>query len=137
MKKFIPFTITNVSSGAIKLTEEQSQQLFLGLGDSIDEVRGQLESFGSWQIPLRYKALRISGVFAPKYSGRHYDSYTVYGPGTLTKLHQSGHELEGRVSINGRKVRGFTSSQLFELPSGHLVNVAVIFACLNQKESEE
>ena len=37
--------------------------------------------------------------------------------------------LEGRVKVNGKAYRGFTSSQLFELPDGKLINAATIHAC--------
>jgi hypothetical protein len=55
-------------------------------------------------------------------------SKTSYGFRTLTGIRQGGYELEGRVSIGGRKYAAFTSSQLFELPDGRLIDIATIHA---------
>jgi len=68
-------------------------------------------------------------VATRKHTGER-ESETAYGKRTLTNLRESGHQFEGQVSVNGRKVRGFTSSQLFELPDGKLINVATIHACI-------
>lgn len=40
---------------------------------------------------------------------------------------QSGYELEGKVSVGGKKRSCFTSSQLFEI-DGETVDIGVIFA---------
>ena len=97
------------------------------------ESRGKLKSFGPWQLPVSFTALCMSCVYTPKddakYSSQR-ESETVYGIRTLQRPVQSGYQLEGRVSVNGRKVRGFTSSQLFELPDGKLISVATIHACI-------
>lgn len=110
--------------------------------DAIDagEMRGHLVSVGPWQIARTYTALCMSAVWTPEdkreFSSQR-ESKTVYGMRTLSACRSSGYQLEGRVSVNGRngrngrKVRGFTSSQLFELPDGKLINVATIHACLN------
>ena len=57
------------------------------------------------------------------------ESKVIYGVRTLSDIRESGYELEGRVSINWKKHRGFTSSQLFKLEDGKLVDVAIIFVC--------
>lgn len=108
--------ITRAELIALGITEDQIAK---------GEARGELETWGSWQQPLSYKALCMSA----EYAARGRVSATAYGIRTLSKPAQAGHVLEGRVSVLGKSVRGFTSSQLFELEDGSLVNVAVIYAC--------
>ena len=98
------------------------------------EIRGDLKSRGMWQIPVSYKALLETKVFDDTKGYTTVPSADIFGVGTLSKPKQSGYQLEGRVSLNGKKYRGFTSSQLFELPDGHLVAIATIFVCLNQRK---
>jgi len=115
-----------------------AQLLALGIPQSaIDaqEMRGEMRTFGPWQIPLSFRALCVSSVFG-EHSARI--SETVYGMRTLCKVKESGYALEGKVSVNGRTVRGFTSSQLFAITdkpdtSGKpsLFNCATIHACVN------
>ena len=98
------------------------------------EFRGATKTVGMWCLPVSYRALCMSTIWGenrtPCLSERM--SETVYGMRTLTSPQQCGYELEGRVSLNGKRVRGFTSTQMFALPDGHLVNVAIIHACLDQ-----
>lgn len=109
--------------GALKLTADQWKNF---LSETMEDQRGNLETFGPWQIPVRYIAPAISIEWG-EYNTPI--SYTLYGQRTLNSLRQSGYELEGRVSVNGRKVRGFTSSLLVELPDGRLLETAVIHCC--------
>lgn len=81
------------------------------------EDRGTLKTHGPWRIAVSFRAVAIDS-----------DGY-VYGERTLTNVRESGYVLEGRVSIDGRKYRGFTSSALFERPDGSLVSVATIHVC--------
>ena len=92
------------------------------------EKRGELKTYGPWSIPISYKALCMSMVNTYPDFPSITHSKISYGIRTLTNLRQSGYELEGRVSINGKKYSAFTSSQLFELPDGKLIDVAVIHA---------
>ena len=106
---------TKPGVGAKPLTEEQAKLLFTPEQIEAGEIRGKLKTYGMWQIPVSYKALAVSQNFAAKN-----DILTVYGVRTLSRTRSCGHELEGKVSVNGKKYRGFTSSVLFELPSGRL-----------------
>jgi len=121
-----------IAGGAIKLTDEQAKQLGL-LDNTSGEIRGHLKTWGPWQIPVSYRALCGSVEYTPddkrRYSAQR-DSISYYGTRTLSNIRQSGHALEGTVSVNGQKVRGFTSSDLFELSDGRLVSVATIHACI-------
>lgn len=130
MKNPAPKTYSNPPAGALPITREE----LLAFGITEAEIqagaaRGKLETRGPWFVPVRFTALCVSCDWAP--GSGHRRSETVYGVRTLSRPVQSGHVLEGRVSVNGRSVRGFTSSQLFELPDGHLVDVATIHACLS------
>lgn len=117
--------------GSLKLTEEHVKALgFTPEQIAHGEIRGELKTVGMWQIPVTYKALCTSNNWNEDQSGiTHSGPVHVFGVRVLSAVRQSGHELEGRVSLNGRKYRGFTSSQLFELPNGKLISVATIHAC--------
>lgn len=115
--------------GAIKLSTEQAKQLFSDTEIAAGECRGEMHTSGPWQLPRSYKALCTSNTFGRDEFPIAHGPLHVYGKRTLTSARQSGYELEGKVIIGGRKYRGFTSSQLFELPSGKLINAAIIHAC--------
>lgn len=128
------WTKEQIKPGALPITREEL--IALGVNaEAIDKgaVHGDLKTRGPWGIPVTYSALCMSVVWTPeekqKFTSER-ESETAYGMRTLSGIHQSGHQLEGRVSVNGKKVRGFTSSQLFELPDGKLVEVATIHACV-------
>jgi hypothetical protein len=128
-------------SPPVALPVTVAQLLALGIPQSAidaNEMRGEVKSHGPWQIPVSFRALCVSSVFGASLVARPRLSETVYGIRTLSKPRACGHELEGRVSVNGKNVRGFTSSQLFALtdkpdawgkPS--LFNCATIHACVN------
>jgi len=87
------------------------------------QIRGEITTRGPWQIITGYRALAVSGK---TWEGK---PLTVYGFRSLNKARECGHELEGRVSVNGKTYRGFTTSVLFELPDGKLIDVAAIHVC--------
>lgn len=53
----------------------------------------------------------------------------IYGIRKMYRVRESGYELEGRVKIDGKEYRAFTSHTLFQRDDGKLVNVAVIYVC--------
>lgn len=101
-----------------KLTTEQAKELFVDA--SIDEQRLDVETKGPWNMIVRCAGLCMRTDFE---TGEH----TIYGRRTLANVRQSDYELEGWVSIGGKKYTAFTSSHLFELENGHLIDVGVIF----------
>jgi len=114
-------------SSTIKLTEKQANELGILISD--DDQQGELKTFGPWNIPVSFKTIAVSakwGIIEGHFSKSCIEK-TVYGIRTMTNLRQSGYELEGYVSINGKKHTCFTSSELFEV-NGKLINVAVIHA---------
>jgi hypothetical protein len=80
-----------------------------------NEIRFNIETIGPWSIPLRVKALAVT------LDGKVFGERTMYAP------KESGYQLEGRVSIGGKKYRAWTSSQLFERPDKSLCEVAVLY----------
>ena len=102
-----------------KLSLEAAKELF---GDiTKDEQRLDIETRGPWGIISKCKGLTIRQNFET-------GTITIYGYRTLSKPRSSGFQLEGWVSIKGVKRSAFTSSHLFELENGHLIDVAVLFA---------
>ena len=92
------------------------------------EFRGELKTIGPWNIPVSYRALAMANDYDNKSMFTQILKTTVYGIRIMGNCRQSGYELEGYVSINGKKYSAFTSSQLFELPDGKLIDVATIHA---------
>lgn len=115
--------------GALKITEGDLLAMGINQADiETGEKRGDLKTYGPWQIPVSYRALCMSMVNAYPDFPSITHSKTAYGVRTLTNIRQGGYELEGRVSIKGKKYTAFASSQLFELPDGRLIDVATIHA---------
>jgi len=102
-----------------KLSLSIAKELF---GDiTKDEQRLDIETRGPWSIITKCKGLTIKQDFDT-------GTVTIYGYRTLSNTKQGGYELEGNVSIKGVKRSAFTSSHLFELENGHLIDVGVLFA---------
>ena len=94
-------------------------------------------SDGPFHTITKLSGLVISCEFydrCPTRSRKH----RVYGHRSLTNLRESGYQMEGQVSLGGKKYSAFTSSQLFEREDGSLVDVGVIFVRMsdpvNKKE---
>lgn len=100
------------------------------IGGEPRDIRGELETSGEWQIPVSFQALAISRTY-PEHKNFP-DSITLYGRRKMSELTQHSYELFGRVSINARKRRGFTSSVMFGI-DGKLFEVAVIHVCSERK----
>lgn len=124
--KFTPFD-TKPGIGSKPITLEQAKTFLTDADIAAGVKHGELKTIGMWQIPLSYTALATAQDFNAAEPQR--DVVRVLGPRTISKPRQSGYELEGHVSIKGKKHRAFTSSCLFELPDGKLVNVAIIHVC--------
>lgn len=82
-----------------------------------NEVRGTLKTFGPWQIAVSYRALAMDQ------HGR------VFGIRTMSKPRESGYVLEGRVAIESKSYRAFTSSKMFTREDGSLCDVAILYVC--------
>ena len=87
-------------------------------GISGGERRFEIETTGSgWNLIRKIKALAVR-----KAEG----GVTVYGDRSLNSPRESGYVHEGRVSVEGKSYRAFTSSQLF-LVNGKLVDMAILY----------
>lgn len=106
-----------------KLTMNQARLLLKDV--TADEQRAYIEKRGPWSIITRFVALCVSMDFET-------GDRTIYGYRTLSKPRESGYQLEGYVSIAGKTYSAFTTSQLFELEDGHLIDVATIFPRVNK-----
>ena len=130
MKTITIIRLENPPSGAIPATLEQLAALgFTPAEIDAGEKRGTLETRGAWGTCSAYTAPVERAEFGDG-DGYRYGKRWVefYAPRRMSRPRQSGHELEGRVSLAGRKLSAFTASQLFQLPDGRLVDCAVIFA---------
>ena len=119
-----PLTL-QAQAGAIPITEDQFRAFF---GDVIEDKRGELVTHGPWQFPVTYRAVAASCVWG-EFS--FLQSITLYGERNLSNAKEDGYCLSGSVSVGGIKRRGFTSSQLWQLPDGRLIETALIHVCSN------
>lgn len=110
---------------AIQLTEMQAKEIGLNLNN--EEQRGELKTFGVWNIPVSYKAICLCSTWDKDSLISKRIETKIFGLRTMTNVRQGGYELEGFVSVGGKKYSCFTSSQLFEV-NGKLINAAIIHA---------
>lgn len=110
--------------GCVPITEEQ-WLTYVSHSSSLEDQRGDLEICGPWHLPVRFIAPCLTYTWGEHSS---IQTVTLYGKRTLGRLKESGYCLEGSLSLGGQKVTGFTSSQLFRLPGGRLLESAVIHA---------
>jgi hypothetical protein len=124
--------IENPPVGSIPATVEQ----LLALGFSPDEIeagekRAEAETFGPWGIVSRLCGIVISVKFDRSAFPTRSKRFRAWPARSMSRPRPMGYDMEGKISLGGAKVRAFTSSQLFELPDGKLINAFVLFACLD------
>jgi hypothetical protein len=112
---------------AVPITEDQWRQF---MGSELEDRHCKMEAVGYWSVPVKYTAIAVSYTWKNNFM----DTITLYGERTMSSLKRCGYDMEGRVFVDGKKFRGFTSSQLFELPDGRLLDVAVIHVCAKEPE---
>ena len=113
-------------SGAIPATLEQ----LTALGFTAEEIEAgekRLESVhsGPWSICRSLRGIVERAEFG-EYSRKTWVEF--YPARTMSNPRPCGYDMEGTISLAGRKSSAFTSSQLFELPDGRLVDCEIIFA---------
>ena len=91
--------------------------LALPPGTKNGERRLEFQTRGPWQI-----IQRLSGLAVAKDEG----GVRVYGDRSLLSPRESGYQMEGYVSVDGKRRSAFTSSQMF-LHKGKLVNMAILY----------
>ena len=120
MSKHLPPLTLPVDGGAVPITPQQWLDY---ISPELTDQRGELETWGAWHVPIRFSAPAVTVTWGP-YSTM--ETVTLYGRRTMHAPRESGYHLEGRASIGGRKLSCFTSSQLFQLPDGTLLETATI-----------
>lgn len=113
--------IVDPPHGAIPATINQLRAL--GVTDvEIDAGEKHFERhIGPWNL-----CSSIRGVVADCDDNQDSRREQFYPPRVAYDLKSCGYHAEGRISFGGRKRRVFTSSRLFELPDGRLVDVAIL-----------
>ncbi len=126
MKKFKPYT--KKADVAIQLSIEEANALFTQSEIESGKSCFTMKTIGAQTIHSA-SAIAISFV----YENNRPEFATIYGKHTLCNMKDGcGYSIEGVVSINGKRYRGFTSDKLFQLPNGKYINAAIIYVCLDQ-----
>ena len=114
---------------AIPITLEQARALGITETDmEAYQKRGELKAHGVWNMPISYKAIVEHKDFD---TGR----VQVWSARTMYNVRQGGYELEGYISLGGKRYTCFTSSIMFEI-EGKLIDCACIFVRLNYKKEK-
>jgi hypothetical protein len=113
---------------AVKLTKEQC--ISLGIDITKYDIRAEYETFGPWNIIKSFSALCITNEYDKSGMFTKIVSTTFFGKRKLSRPKDSGYNLEGYVSIGGKKYSAFSSCMLIEV-EGKLINVQTIHARMN------
>lgn len=130
--KFVPFTLKS-EAGAIPITFEQARSFLSEDEISKGEKRFEIESRGPWGICSKISGIATTATWKSGPVHRIQDTMTILGRRTMSNPRSMGYDMEGRVSVSGKRWRAFTSSNLFQLPDGKLVDVAILHVCIGQK----
>ncbi len=95
------------------------------------ERRFVIGARGPWAVTTEVRGLAVSAEWTPGPTHPQVAAYTLHGDRALQNPHSSGYQLEGTVSIEGKRFRAFTTDTLFELPDKRLVSVACLHVCKN------
>jgi hypothetical protein len=84
---------------------------------------------GGWQRIVRVRGLAVEVTKRDQFG--HFMGYRIHGDRNLLKPTESGYQMEGRVSVGGKKRRAFTGSMMVrykdpETGKDRLVNFAVL-----------
>lgn len=96
------------------------------IGSPDDDVRGKIDTCGPWGIFTKLSAPCVRLNWKQTEYGAIVESVTLYGWRTMGNPKGSGYNLEGTVSVKGRKISAYTSSALWRLPDGRLISSATI-----------
>lgn len=96
------------------------------IGSPDDDVSGKTVTSGRWGIIAKFSAPCIRLNWKKTEYGAIIESVTLYGWRTIGNPKESGYNLEGTVSVKGRKISAYTSSALWRLPDGRLISSATI-----------
>jgi hypothetical protein len=125
MKSKPVLSLVEQSPGTFIVPPELVNELFTSEEILKGESRLTVKTVGSWQVPVSAFGLVVSFDHEASKKAQGQPLF-VYGKRTLTNWKQCGYEAEGKVSINGKKRRAFTSSKLFRLPDNSLLSAQVL-----------
>jgi len=125
MKSKPVLSLVEQSCGTFIVPAELVNELLTSEEISKGESRLIVKTAGSWQVPVSAFGLVVSFDYEASKKALGQPLF-VYGKRTLTNWKQCGYEAEGKVSINGKKRRAFTSSKLFRLPDNSLLSGQVL-----------
>jgi len=132
--------ITWLSPPAGRLPVTEAQLLALGITpDNIKEgeARGNHVTRGPWNITVSYTALVLENWYDDDAGYTKVSKTVEYGIRKMSRCKDGGYNLFGRVSVEGQTRRAFTSSNLFELEDGRLIDVATINLCMIDRKKGE
>lgn len=93
----------------IVLTRTEADKLGIEAKDY--QQRLDIETSGPWNIPIKVKGLCVDYIYEKnKYGKPERTGITLYGQRTMTNVSQGGYELDGWVSVKGKKYSAYTSS---------------------------
>jgi hypothetical protein len=116
MKKMPPVYIPYVEKNdhSVKWPEDAGEFP----GEIVDgKVHFVMETQGVWNQIRKISALAVE---------KSEDGIIIHGERSLLNPTPSGYDMEGYVSISGKKFSAFTSSQMFHV-KGELVDVAIFY----------
>ena len=125
------FEILNPPAGAVPATLETLAALGVTPSDiEAGEKRFQSIHAGPWSICRSITAIVEETEFNPSPAGITVATRKAFYPARkCSNPRPMGYDMEGTVSLGGKRRHVFTSSQLFELPDGRLVDVATLHLC--------
>jgi hypothetical protein len=131
--------ILKAGAGCTPISLENALLLFGQSTIDAGELRLETKHYGPWSIILSCKGIAVTATW--KDIGITYnvvDEYTIHGFRTTNKVKESGYDLEGYVSVDGKKLSCFTSSILFEIEeTKKLISVGCLHCRTPKKEGEK
>ena len=128
MKKPI---VCRYESGAIAIETSALESLIGPESIAKGERRFDLETVGPWHILRSIRGLAMTVESREPHHCRNGETspatVAFHGLRTGHDCRTPGTWTECRVSIGGRKRSAFTSSKLFQLPDGRLIDVAILY----------
>ena len=91
------------------------------------EARFDMVTVGPWNVCLSITAIVEDAEYVA--NGAKRDVKRFYPARKCSNPKQMGYDMEGTISLNGVRRHVFTSSQLFELPDGRLIDVSTLHTC--------
>lgn len=106
--KPLPLTLP-AESGAVPIHQADLERFGIK-----DDARLEVKTVGPWHIPVSITGLTVSSTMSETHWGqRTFKDYTLHGIRAMSKPKSCGYEMEGWVSLNGKKRSAFTSSMMF------------------------